>query len=198
MNHFQCVSSSPALSSKPFRYALLDKPLEPGSATRLLRWMDEYAPWRLKEASFYTQYEFHLLQLSERNPFSELFSPAALGGLIKWVERSFNIPLSERVEVSAHKLERSHKIRIHTDFVSNDPSERESHRLLIQLNEGWSPEMGGKLVLFNSEDASDVHRVIAPRHNSGLVFELSSKSYHAVTPVQAGDRFTLVVSFYHR
>ncbi len=73
-----------------------------------------------------------------------------------------------------------------------------SHRLLIQLNRGWEDANGGLLVFFNSNDPADVHRVLRPLHNTGVVFEISESSLHAVTPIQAGDRYTLVLSFFPR
>ena len=47
--------------------------------------------------------------------------------------------LSERVDVTAHKLVAGQTIRIHNDYLP----EGESHRLLLQLTEAGNPNTGG-------------------------------------------------------
>ena len=51
-------------------------------------------------------------------------------------------------------------------------------------------------MLFNSSEASDVHRVFLPANDSLVGFAISEKSNHAVSKVYDGQRFTLVFSFY--
>ena len=51
-------------------------------------------------------------------------------------------------------------------------------------------------MLFNSADASDVHRIFPPANDSAVGFAISPKSHHAVSTVHGGERFTLVFSFY--
>ena len=82
-------------------------------------------------------------------------------------------------------------IRIHNDYVEG----HETHRLLIQLNDGWTDENGGMLMLFGSASHRDLKRVVRPLHGSALSFEISPDSYHAVSTIHGGERFTLVYSF---
>ncbi|RUX10175.1 2OG-Fe(II) oxygenase, partial [Mesorhizobium sp. M8A.F.Ca.ET.059.01.1.1] len=97
----------------------------------------------------------------------------------------------ELVEVTAHRMVVGQTIRIHNDFRPGG----ETHRILVQLNRGWADDQGGLLMLFGSGDADDVRRVIRPVHGSGLGFSISESSFHAVSTITSGERFTLVYSF---
>lgn len=166
--------------------------MEQGLASAMLKWLEEDAPWRLKVAEFYEQHEFSFYDAVLPDALAEAFSPRALSELRRHMEALFGVELSTRIDVTAHRLTHGQRIKIHNDFIPGE----ESHRLLIQLNRGWDDENGGLLVFFNSNDPADVHRVLRPLHNTGVVFEISGASLHAVTPIQSGDRYTLVLSFF--
>ena len=82
-------------------------------------------------------------------------------------------------------------IRVHNDYIGG----AETHRMLVQLNRGWDAANGGLLMLFDSDRAEDVSAVIIPRHGSALAFAISPKSFHAVSTIVSGARFTLVYTF---
>jgi hypothetical protein len=71
----------------------------------------------------------------------------------------------------------------------------ESHRLLIQINEGWEASQGGLLMLLGSAEPESVQSVLLPVHGSGFAFEISPKSFHAVSSIITGERYTLVYTF---
>ncbi len=96
------------------------------------------------------------------------------------------------MDVTVHKLVKSQRIRIHNDYIPG----QETHRLLIQLNRGWTDEQGGMLMLFGSPRPEDVRRIVSPIHGTSLGFAISSDSHHAVSAVYSGERHTLVYSFY--
>jgi Rps23 Pro-64 3,4-dihydroxylase Tpa1-like proline 4-hydroxylase len=177
---------------KPFRYSLIPRALESGVGKALLDWLETDAPWSLRIAEFYEQHEFTVSSEVLPTHLRELFSASALDSLREHVAQVFGVQLAERIDVTAHRLTKGQRIRIHNDYIPG----HESHRLLIQLNRGWSDENGGALMLFNGEGPTDVHRVLRPVHNSGILFEISRNSLHAVTPIHRGERFTLVVSFF--
>lgn len=186
------ASSVSRLQLQPFRYSLIPRALEPADGSALLDWLEKDAPWSLRIAEFYEQHEFTVSR--EVLPFHlrELFSTIELDSVRERVARLFEVQLAERIDVTAHRLTKGQRIRIHNDYIPG----QESHRLLIQLNRGWSDENGGALMLFSGEGPSNVHRILRPVHNSGLLFEISSDSLHAVTPIHCGERFTLVMSFF--
>jgi len=171
------VSRNEQLRRQPFPYSVVTQGLEPRDADDVLDWLESDAPWQLRIADFYEQHEFS---------FADVLVPRAVGQV--------EADLDERIDITAHKLTAGQRIRIHNDFIPGE----ESHRLLIQLNRGWSDDNGGALVFFNSEDPRDVHRMLRPVHNTGVLFEISPSSLHAVTPISAGERFTLVLSFFLR
>src|SRR5207244_564974 len=115
-----------------------------------------------------------------------------LGELKTKIECLFQATLSNRIDLTAHKLVPGQRIRIHNDFIPG----QETHRLLIQLNRRWIDDDGGFLLLFNSSDPADVQKVFRPFHNSVVGFAITPSSHHAVSTIHSGERFTLVYSFY--
>ena len=150
------------------------------------------APWALTTAEFYEQYEFSLLDVSLPPVVQCLATPETLTVLRRRMSQFFRQPLSERVEVTAHKLVPNQTIRIHNDYIAGG----ESHRLLLQLNRGWEPANGGYLMFFGGPDPEAVSEVVEPINGSVQGFAISPRSYHAVSTVHGGERFTLVYSFH--
>lgn len=94
-------------------------------------------------------------------------------------------------EVNAHKLLLGQTMKIRNDYIGGD----ETHRLLVQLNRDWTDDCGGMLMLFSGPTVEDVARLIRPRHASSMAFEISPASYHAVSTIRSGERYTIVYSF---
>ena len=180
-----------ALVSAPFRYATLPVCLQRSVAGSLLDWLESDAPWRLVEAEFYEQWEFSLWDV-EAPGTKALTSDEILSGLRAAMGRLFGCEFSEKVTLVAHRLSSGQRIAIHNDYLVGE----ETHRLVVQLNRGLTDEHGGFLMLFNSADARDVHEVLRPVHRGGLAFEISASSFHAVSRVHGGERYTVVFSFY--
>ena len=164
----------------------------PSDGDGLLDWLEADAPWELTTAEFYEQYEFSLLDVSLPPAVRCLASPETLTVLRCRMSECFRQPLSERVEVTAHKLVPDQTIRIHNDYIAGG----ESHRLLLQLNRGWEPANGGYLMFFGGPDPETVSEVVEPINGSVQGFAISPTSYHAVSTVHGGERFTLVYSFH--
>ena len=158
------ASQSKALELAPFRYGLIAGCMEQNLASAMLDWLEEGAPWKLRVADFYEQYEFSFDDVTLPSALADAFSPSALHELRRHMENRFGVELSTRIDIAAHRLTHGQHIKIHNDFIPGE----ESHRLLIQLNRGWEDENGGLLVFFNSNDPADVHRVLRPLHNTGV------------------------------
>lgn len=178
--------------SEPFDYFTAPEIFSNGFDLELLDWLEKYDSWRLVEKDFYEQYEFSFLDIQLPLHLSFFQQSTSLQTIKSKIENIFQTKLSDKVDFSVHKLVAGQRIRIHNDFIPR----QESHRLLIQLNRGWSDENGGMLLLFNSDNPSDIHKIITPVHNSAIAFKISPKSNHAVSTVYEGGRFTLVFSFY--
>lgn len=164
-----------------------------GFDQHLLQWFESAAQWSLTKTSFYTQYEFSLIGLELPDELKYLNSAPTLSYLSGEFERHFGKQLKV-VEITAHKLVSGHRMGVHNDFIGKD----ETHRLVIQLNRDWTEQNGGYLVLFNSADSADVAKIIRPLNNTGIGFEISPKSYHAVSQVHHFNRYTLVYTFNER
>ena len=164
----------------------------PSDGDGWLDWLEADAPWELTRAEFYEQYEFSLLDVSLPPVVRCLASPETLTVLRRRMSECFRQPLSERVEVTAHKLVPDQTIRIHNDYIAGG----ESHRLLLQLNRGWEPANGGYLMFFGGPEPETVSEVVEPINGSVQGFAISPRSYHAVSTVHGGERFTLVYSFH--
>lgn len=184
--------SSVETFSSPFPYFHSPHAFTKDVSQEILNWLELEAPWKLVETNFYEQYEFSAADAELPAQLSFLQKDFFLTELKTRIEHLFGATLSSRVDLTAHKLVPGQRIRIHNDFIRG----QETHRLLIQLNRHWTYEDGGFLLLFNSSDPSDVHKIFRPSHNSVVGLGITPNSHHAVSAVKAGDRFTLVYSFY--
>ena len=176
----------------PFPYVLSLESLEWDASYQVLAWFESGAPWRLVETDFYEQFEFSLLDAQLPPELIFLQTPDFLTTVRSRVADLFGTVLGERVDVTAHRLVPGQRIRLHNDFIAC----AETHRLLIHLNRDWKDENGGFLLFFRSGNPSGTPKVFRPVHNSAVAFAITPESYHAVSALYAGERFTLVYSFY--
>ena len=178
----------------PFAHATHAAPLPAELCEAALSWMESVAPWRLRVASFYEQWELHL----SSDDLPAALQPLLAAETVDALQRLMLVPFADvpltLTEISAHKLLPGQTIRVHNDHRPKG----ETHRLLLQLNRGWDDEQGGLLLLFGSGAADDVRRVLRPTHCSAFAFEISPQSFHAVSTIKRGERYTLVYSFQAR
>jgi Rps23 Pro-64 3,4-dihydroxylase Tpa1-like proline 4-hydroxylase len=176
----------------PFPHLRVTDILRRDDADRVLLWFQEKAPWKLTIADFYEQYEFSLLDSPLEHEIECLIQADVIKTITAELEFSFDLRTKlELVEASAHKLMRGQTIRIHNDFIGSE----ETHRLLIQINAGWELTQGGLLMLFASDAPESLQSVLLPTHGSGFAFEISPSSFHAVSSINSGERYTLVYTF---
>jgi len=175
----------------PFPHFSTDVALDIQLANRLLSWLIGCDFWSYTETSFYTQYEFSLLQVDLPEVLHPLRNPVFISKLAGTFEKFFGARNLELVGITAHRLEDGYKMGVHNDFIG----EEETHRLVIQLNKGWDENNGGYLMLFSSKNPDDISSLIMPIHNTAVAFEISRNSYHAVSTVHKFNRYTLVYTF---
>ncbi len=181
-----------SVSTTPFPHFVVHDALGFEGSSTFLRWLETDAPWQLKIATFYQQYEFSVCDTVLPSAIQPFFSPSRVAALRQCVADSFRATLAPRHDITVHKLVQGQRIRIHNDYIAG----HESHRVLVQLNRAWTDDNGGALLFFGSEDPSDIRKAFRPLHDSCVAFEISPESHHAVTPVLHGERYTLVYSFY--
>lgn len=177
---------------QPFPYFVATKSLTDDASKLLLNWLEKDAPWGLVETDFYEQYEFNFHEVELPDELKSIREGHAISQLRNFVEATFKVRLTDKFDLTAHKLLPGQKIRVHNDFIPGG----ETHRVLIQLNRGWHDSNGGLLMFFNSHETSDIHRAFRPLHNSCIAFAISARSLHAVSTIRESERFTLVYSFY--
>lgn len=188
-----CINiSSAALINTPFKHFSITEAIHLETQNQYLTWLEESAPWQLIETDFYEQYEFSLLQQEFPEPIAQLATAETLNNLRRDVASLFNATLLERVDITAHKLVPGQTIRIHNDFIPGE----ETHRVLVQLNRGWSDDFGGQLMLFSGTEPDQLSKIIPPKSGSIQGFAISPDSHHAVSTVHGGERFTIVYSFF--
>lgn len=177
---------------KPFRYFTAARGFGDCISNQILDWLESDLRWELVDSDFYEQYEFNLCDLELPANLRFLVRGTFLDDLRLKMESVFDVQLGKDIDCTVHKLITGQRIRIHNDWVPG----QETHRFLIQLNRGWDDKKGGFLMLFDSQDPSDVHRVISPNHDSAFGFAISEHSHHAVSTIHGSERYTLVFSFY--
>ena len=175
----------------PFPHAVTRQALEPDLAENVLHWFEAAAPWRLRTESFYEQYEMNLHEAALPDEVAPALSDKMVASLYHRMLAPLTYQQLTLTEVNAHKLLPGQTIKIHNDYIGGD----ETHRLLVQLNRDWTDDCGGMLMLFSGPNVEDVARLIRPRHASGVAFEISPTSYHAVSTIRLGERYTIVYSF---
>ena len=160
-------------------------------AGKIYNWFSGDAPWRLVETDFYEQYEFSLLNVILPSQLRFLIHPASLRFVKQKMEKIFNVPLTERVGMTAHKLSNGQSIRLHNDYIEK----QETHRLIIHLNPEWKDKNGGLFIICHSPKPEDIYGIIRPLDNSAIGFAISEHSNHAVSKVNGPNRYSLVYSF---
>lgn len=177
-------------STTPFTHFRAANALDADLADAALEWLRYRAIWRLRIENFYEQHELSLLDQRPSGPAGALISAAFLAEVRAAVEDKLDASL-ELVGVCAHRLTAGQTIRIHNDHIG----ETETHRLLLQLNEGWDAKRGGLLMLFGDDQPESLTDVVMPDHRSVFAFEISARSHHAVSTIRSGERFTVVYTF---
>lgn len=191
LDPYERLAPSP-VAAAPFRYFSTGACLAPEMEAALLAWLEQEAPWTLVETDFYEQFEFDMRDADLPDTIASLVSPASLDALRAKMEDAFGDALGNHVQVVAHRLTPGQRIAIHNDMREGG----ETHRLTVQLNRGLADDDGGFFMLFNSDDANDIHRILRPISGSAIGFAISPASHHAVSRLRGGERFTLVYSFY--
>ena len=179
------------IHSVPFRYFLARRCLARGIEQAVLDWFETDAPWRLVETDFYEQFELSMLDTALPATVCPLTATESVATIRRQMAAIFDVAFDDRTTLVAHKLMPGQRIAIHNDYLAGE----ETHRLIIQLNRGLRDEDGGLVMLFNSFDPNDIHRIIRPINGSAMGFEIGKNSNHAVSRLYGEERYTLVYSF---
>lgn len=192
MQKFNCINLSACeAESVPFPHLCCPSVLVGGIEKQLYDWFEHTNEWSLTEEDFYIQYEFRLSKDNLPESLQCVINSDTIDTIQVALRKTFSIKSLETVSIVAHKLVRGHKIGVHNDFINSE----ETHRLVVQINPHWNEANGGFLMLFNSARAEDVSKIIQPINNSAFGFEISDRSYHAVSTVHNFSRYSVVYTF---
>lgn len=184
--------SNARLEMAPFPFSVLPEALCSEVEQSTLSWFECAAPWNLTEESFYSQHEFDMRDVELPSGVAQLAAHTTIAEMRDLISELFNRRLRAAVDITAHRLTKGQRIRIHNDHLKGG----ETHRLIVQLNRGWSAGDGGYLMLFGGGEPEDVRVVLAPLSRQAVIFEISRRSHHAVSEVARGERYSIVYSFH--
>lgn len=184
------------VSLDPFSHFTVPACMDARAAELLLGWFETAAPWRHRgEDDFYDCFDVNFRTITVPPGLDFLVGDPFLAGVRRAFESLLGAKLGAKMDVTAHKLVPGYRVGVHSDF---GPI-KQTYRFLVQLNRGFTVDNGGILMLFDEEspqETSNNHRYYLPRHQSAVGFEISERSFHAVSTVRTGERYTFCVSFY--
>ncbi len=183
----------PQAATTPYPHSYVTPVLDEEQCAHLLTWLRQSAPWQYHQSTFYRQLECDLRRAPLPAELKPLFDEESITALRHAMEQAFGVRLDQHVSIIAHKLLPGYGIGIHND--APDPG-METHRFVLQLNPRDAPLVGGEMVLYHSNAETDVFTAFSPAYNSGFAFEMSDHSFHAVRPIEVGERYSVVYSFW--
>lgn len=175
----------------PFTHFVRFDAIDSDAASATLEWLEESDRWVPRADPRY-----HFYELPLRDPASPKVASFLLGescaNVLTECSHAFGVSF-DSVTLAIHKMQPGCRIRVHTDH----GTDAVTHRFIIHLNRGWEAANGGLLLFLNAEHRDEIHeshRYYMPQNRLGVGFEVSDRSYHAVSEVLAGTRYTLCYS----
>ena len=178
-------------------YVFLNKILSVPAAAAIERLAETESHWTLNEKWFLSKHDavWTLKNASERQSAGE----DELTGLCevgkRLIEDKFNAVIGRRFEIKVTKMQRGQAVGIHNDSPDGARGRTEGYRLLYYPNRRYTDSNGGHL-FFLASDRGPVIAGVRPIFNSGLLMRLSDHSYHAVSRVTRGVRYTVAVLYW--
>jgi hypothetical protein len=187
---YQPDFSDAQVFTEPYPHAWLAQ-LFPSDANYEMRsWLEACDCWEHTVTDFYEQYEFSLQSMKLPASLEFLTDGEVIATMTDWMVSTFEVPELVVSDVVVHCLHPGHKIGIHNDHIDGG----ETHRLLIQLSDDLEL-VGGDLLMLEKMDPRSLRRIIKPRFGTAYAFAISADSYHAVSEVKEGRRYSLIYSF---
>jgi hypothetical protein len=180
-----------ARTATPFPNVIIDDFFDADFAHEVLRSWPSYEEAAKIGKVFRTINERNKVQVTNSAQFpqalKELNAALASPAFVETVSSIFGIPDllpdADLLGGGLHQTSRRGRLDVHVDF--NYVEDRKLHRrlnILIYFNDGWLPEWGGQLELWNRDVSTCTHS-FDPIFNRCVIFETSEISYHGVTEV---------------
>lgn len=145
--------------------------------------------WTEATQSFYKQRE---VNLKDSTYYQALFDGRARESISRTVGSFFGVEVGADFDIAAHKMINGDYIGVHTD----ENRQGETHRMTVTLNDSWSVTDGGVLLALKGGALDSIRDAWLPTANNGFLFEISERSFHAVTPIVGSKpRYSLIITF---
>jgi hypothetical protein len=175
---------------RPFHFAVSSNLLAAGDD--LLHWVSSNDRWRRHDGGFYTADVISVDALAPDGEVGVLFDVTRRRTLERAVSTAFGAALRLHGPIAVHRMAPGQGIGIHCDAPS---AGEETHRVVVLLAGDRAMTDGGHFLFLENERPSSLQAIFPLVHNSAIAFELTGRSFHAVTTVMAGHRYSLVMSF---
>jgi hypothetical protein len=179
-----------------FRCCRVSEVFDPDLYAALLDWLEHHASWSDYGDGLSEHSTVYLRGNETDEPWPHVWAewlPAAVETLAVAFDTSFR----PGTTIWANRFCVGEKISVHNDF-SPDPQPGDlrffTHRLIVYLTRSWSPEDGGMLGIFSDELAVQPLQIVPPLANSGIAMAFGPRSYHGVSRVRSGERYTINLS----
>jgi hypothetical protein len=196
-------------AAKPFPNFCIDNFLDPTFAKEVIEDYPSFERMRQAGREFKAVNERGKIQLTDSSKFApavarlnEALAAPEFLSLLSYVTDIPNMLADPELDGGGiHQTGARGHLDVHVDF--NYIENRQLHRrlnLLIYLNEGWKPEWGGEIELWD-QDVKVCHHRLSPIFNRCVVFETSEISFHGVTAVKCPPnvvRRSFAVYYYTR
>jgi 2OG-Fe(II) oxygenase superfamily len=175
--------ADPSPQSRPFPFFRFNHAFGPEECATLDVLFSARDGWQARDEAFYSCFL--------RDVSAEV-SPDLLRDVLARMRTITGLPLTEKVVVSAQRMDSGQAIGVHSDRPSLG---YEIARLVVSLNPRWRPEDGGVLELYEAPEGSPVES-IEPDYDVAFAFILHETSHHGVSRVTRTRR-TVVFNFWH-
>lgn len=180
-------------SEWPFPHAWCDQLFSTAALNELLAWLEGLDGWNETDGGFYQAGERALSPLPCPTSLVPFFGERGLVSLEEQATRLFGTAMRVHPPIAAHRMQEGQGVGAHSD--KPHPGE-ETHRIILTLTRPiqWLRD-GGCFLLFEHDRQPSAARVFARCHGAAVAFPMSEGSSHAVSIVNRGVRYSIVISF---
>lgn len=179
-------------------YVFLDSVLPERAAGAVERLAKTESGWALNEKWFLSKHDVVWARqiFGEPQPAKQIAELVALLDIGKQlIEQRYNAIVGTRFEIKATKMLTGQAVGVHNDSPDGARGRTEGYRLLFYPNREYADSDGGHL-FFYASDKGPVIGGVRPVFNSGVLMRLSDFSYHAVSRVNDGVRYTVAFLYW--
>ncbi|MDM0112636.1 2OG-Fe(II) oxygenase [Variovorax sp. J22R133] len=178
---------------EPFPLVKVDGAMDARLSGTLYAWLESLDGWRISGGSFYAVGEIDLRARTIPAGLQTLFEPRTLALLRGQLGELFGCAFDARMRIVAHRMNAGDGAGIHCD----DPrGTEETHRVVLTLGQDSATSRGGLFTVFGGPCADQCVHAWPATHNQCLLFEADARSFHAITEVRQGTRYSIVLSFW--